>query len=159
MKIQLMIYASLVVVAGCEGHPGPSASRGSADAEVLPVAVDPSWIDLGSLPPGRTASSTLTLSLMRPGSAKVTVVRVETGCPCVKFSTLPAEIGEGRPARLRVTFDPAEEPDFRGNLSVPVTGTTRDGSTAFRSTVAVAVQDVAGSLVVSPESLKPRTQK
>jgi len=52
-------------------------------------------------------------------------------------------------ATLKVAFDPADEPDFRGGLSVDLTGREPDGATAFRTQVNLEVK-AAPSASTSP---------
>ena len=59
--------------------------------------------------------------------------------PCVRVTPLPARVEIGGRLELRLSFDPALEPDFRGRLAVELTGLGRSGEVLFRSAVDLTV--------------------
>jgi hypothetical protein len=102
-----------------------------------PVLLDPDPIELGDLEPGRSAEAKL--SLRNRGSETVVLERIETSCPCVSVSPASLRLHPGGAAELRVHFDPTDEPEFRGGLSVTLVGWGRPGAILFRTHVNVAV--------------------
>jgi len=50
------------------------------------------------------------------------------------------EIGPGRSADMTIRFDPAEEPDFRGRLTIGVTGLGPTGAIVFQTHVDLEVR-------------------
>ena len=98
-------------------------------------------LSLGVLAPGRSASATL--ALRNDSTEAVTVEAVESSCPCVRVSPLPARIDAGADRTLTVVFDPVAEPDFRGGLAVGLTGRTRDGAVVFSARIDIDVRDPA----------------
>ncbi len=52
----------------------------------------------------------------------LTIDRVESSCPCVNVTPMPTRVEPYGVATLGVMFDPADEPDFHGSLSVRLTG-------------------------------------
>jgi len=101
------------------------------------LVVSPRPISLGTLEPGRASVTTLTLH--NPGPRPIIVERAETSCPCVSVSALPVSVRPNSTARLEVTFDPADEPDFRGRLAVDILGRGSGDVVLFRATVVVTV--------------------
>lgn len=97
----------------------------------------PGPISLGILPPGRPASGRLTLK--NASVETIRIERVETSCPCIRVSLLPAQVEGGSEQPLTVTFDPTEEPEFRGGLRVEVIGREAGGATLFRTAVVLEV--------------------
>ena len=68
--------------------------------------------------------------------------RFETSCTCVHASMkdqLPATLGPKGTLSLKIVFDPAKEPDFRGNLAVSLEGWSSDSQCACRTRVLVSV--------------------
>jgi hypothetical protein len=111
----------------------PSAERGGC-----PLAISPDPISLGTLDPGQSASAKLTLR--NSGQCPVTVATVHTSCPCINVSGQPAYIGPGLTVSLTVEFDPAQEPDFRGGLSIDVFGRDPPGELVFQTHVRLEVR-------------------
>lgn len=109
----------------------------------------PASIALGRLAPGERAEAGWTLS--NRTAAVVRLDRVESSCPCVRVEPIPTTIDPGGQANLRVVFDPAEEPDFRGGLAVDLTGRGPTGVVLFRSTVDLTV---SGPIATPPTRLE-----
>lgn len=125
---------------GCAPEtPGHLAINGPASAVTRgPVTVGPDPVTLGTLEAGRAAHATV--SLHNPGSEALTLDRVESSCACVRMTPLPVRIDPRRSVDLTVTFDPREEPDFRGAMTVDLTGWDAAGRQVFRTRVELEVQ-------------------
>ena len=67
------------------------------------------------------------------------VSSVQSSCPCVNISQASARILPHESVLLAVKFDSKEQPDFRGALSVELTGIGEDGETLFHTKVSVTV--------------------
>lgn len=67
------------------------------------------------------------------GSAPVMLKRAVTSCPCIGVSGMPVRLGPNEARSLKVAFDPTEDPEFRGALSVDVSGYDGTGKTLFRA--------------------------
>ena len=102
----------------------------------------PDPIRLGRLLPGVRVERKI--SLINRFPLLVRIDRIESTCPCVRVSPVPMEIGGLGRSELAVIFDPSEEPDFRGTLSVDLRGVGKSGEVLFRLTVDVTVADEAG---------------
>jgi len=116
----------------------------SDEASVEPgraLTVMPDSIDLGDVRPGHRAEGRL--RLRNPSSKTVVLDRVDSNCPCVRVFPARAEIRPNGSLDLRITFDPAEEPDFRGGLFVDQVGRGPSGEALFRATVRLTVADPA----------------
>lgn len=59
------------------------------------------------------------------------VATVETSCPCLLVSKQPVCVRPGECADLTVKFDPTDDPDFRGGLSIHVIGRDPTGEIVF----------------------------
>lgn len=109
---------------------------GTQDPET-PIAVHPSPVILGNLPPGRRAD--VTVRLENRGSNEILISWVETSCPCISGEGLPLRIAAHGAAALELVYRP-EAPDFRGDLSVELSGLTEDREVAFRTKVNLSVR-------------------
>jgi len=107
----------------------------------LPVAVG-AEADLGALPPGRAGSGSL--RVQNVSSERLTVERVETSCPCVVVRGLPVSLESNEARDLELSFDPSEDPEFRGALCVGATGFLSGGRVAFRTNVNLRVEARGG---------------
>lgn len=121
-------------------HTPPFQILASSAQQGLPIEIRPDPISLGTLDPGQSAVAKFTLR--NPGSHPVIVARVETSCPCLKVVDQPTSIGPGQAADLTVKFDPTNDPDFRGGLSIDVIGRDPMGRIVFqtRAKIEVGVQ-------------------
>ena len=108
---------------------------------MLPLTLEasPNPIELGRLKPGVVGRSRLILR--NPGSEPISIVRVETSCPCLRAEPTPLDVGPGMEATLRLVFDAAGEPEFRGDLEVEVGGFGPSGGQVFQSRLRVSVAD------------------
>jgi hypothetical protein len=67
------------------------------------------------------------------------IERIETSCPCLATTPGSIRISPGESKVLAIEFDPSAEPDFRGGLSVDVTGHAGE-RVAFHTLVNVDVR-------------------
>jgi hypothetical protein len=68
-------------------------------------------------------------------SDALTLERTVSSCPCIGVSGLPVRLRPNEARGLKVAFDPAEAPEFRGGLSVELDGYLADARIAFRTRV------------------------
>jgi len=106
---------------------------------LLEIRPDP--ISLGVIEAGTPGKAALTLR--NPGSVPLTLERVETSCSCIRVETVPVRIDACGSVDLAVVFDPTSEPDFRGGLSVDLTGRMPGGATLFHTQVNLLVRGYA----------------
>jgi len=118
--------------------PHDSLSWAASPARQCPPEVSPSLVSLGILAPGQPAGARFLLR--NPGPHTVSVERVKTSCPCLRVEAAPFIVGPGGSAELVARFDPADDPDFRGGLSIEVTGLSPAGEAEFRVQVDLEVQ-------------------
>ncbi len=142
--VALVALALLTAVTVGIGSSPRALPPGDGVAEPMAgLTVEPGSIDLGQAAPGRKPGGRLRLRNRFASPAELD--RVETSCPCVAVSPAMVRIGPGEVAEVDVTFDPAEEPGFRGTLVVDLTGHDRMGSILFRSSARLAVIDPSPS--------------
>lgn len=103
----------------------------------LPLAACPDPTSLGIIECGQPAECQLSLRNATPRRIKID--RIETGCPCVVVSPVPATVEPSGSVLLLIAFDPTHEPDFLGKLSVNVTGYS-DSESVFRTHVILEVR-------------------
>ena len=153
----LLVALGFVVALLIPGSPGATRGHSHATADPFnsavsgaPLQVSPDPVSLGSLSPGQQATGRITLR--NPGQSPVIVERVETSCSCLDVGPFPIKIEPGRSANLTVRFDPADEPDFRGRLSIEVIGRGPTDLLAFRTRVGieVATWSAGGKNVIDP---------
>ena len=75
----------------------------------------------------------------------VEVERIETSCHCVRVEPMSLSIEPGESTTLTVSFDPSEDPDFRGGLAVEVLGKDRDDDVLFRTRVDLTVRSASAT--------------
>jgi len=97
---------------------------------------------LGALRPGESTEKSL--SVRNTQDEAVTIERAETSCHCVNVGRVPVRLEPHETANLPVTFDPSEDPDFAGRLSVEVICYLTDGSISFQTKVNVEVGPPGG---------------
>jgi hypothetical protein len=95
-------------------------------------------IDLGQLEQGERRS--FALRLRNPHDRAVEIVALESTCPCLESTGVPARAGAGETQALGMALDLSREPAFTGPLSVEVTGRTSNGSIAFSTRVRTTVR-------------------
>jgi hypothetical protein len=131
-----------VLGSAAPNHIPPLSKLTSTAGPQLPLKISPDPISLGTLDPGRSAVAKLTLR--NSGSDPVIVARVETSCPCLTVAEQSTEIGPGQAADLTMEFDPADDPDFRGGLSIDVIGRDPLGGIVFRTRAQIEVRAQPG---------------
>lgn len=133
-----MLAAALFL--GCSDRPGtrPGEVRPGSSSEPPRLTSQPSPIDFGVLRPGQRASLTVTLHNRTP--ERVTVESLKPSCPCLKTDAGRLVVEGLGDTRLELSFDPSEEPDFRGKLSILLVGLCVDGTTCLSTNVSVEVR-------------------
>jgi len=139
------VPAVVGVVAACLALPGSSTldhtpahvNPASSSGRHFPLTISPDRVELGTLNSGQSAQAELVLA--NSGRQPVTLVRVATSCPCLRAKTVPIRIGPAEARILVLCFDPSDEPDFHGGLSIEVVGHDENGSTVFMARVNVNV--------------------
>ena len=116
--------ALLIAEMGCvpstgERPSGPS-EKSNASLETVGYIVSPDPVSLGKIRPGRAAS--VDFELHNRTAMRLAVDRIKTSCPCIQVTPRTVRIEPGDSARLTVTYDPTEAPEFRGALSARVDG-------------------------------------
>jgi len=138
--LYLVIYISLITAAsGCSTkapNPASLASRNNLSSSDG-LVISPKLIDFGALSPGQ--SSRVDLRISNSSTISRTLDRIETSCPCIRISRLPAEIPVRETRVLEVSFDPSEEPDFRGSLVIDLHGFDPEGVEMFQAKIHLAV--------------------
>jgi hypothetical protein len=66
--------------------------------------------------------------------------RFQTSCPCLRVEEPSILLGPGESAAFAVKFDPANDPGFRGKLSIEVVGLGVAGGVVFKTNVNVEVR-------------------
>ena len=103
----------------------------------FPLAISPDTVELGVVHPGEPVKASL--SVRNTQDEGLTVERVETSCLCIDVGRVPVRVEPHQATGLTVTFDPSEDPDFEGRLSVQVTGYLTDGKIGFQTSVNLEV--------------------
>ena len=116
----------------------------------LIVAQDP--IRLGTLEPGRSVR--VAVAVRNRSADPVVISRVETSCPCIRATPDRLSLAPGDSSELTLTFDPSDEPEFRGILAVEYVGRSSDGAAVLRGTVRLEVK--GPSKASAPASGVPR---
>ena len=119
-----------------QAYPTRSDAAGAAamrlSLEVGPNRISRVW--------SKASPRDATLSILNSGSESVTVARIETSCPCVTIAPSQITVAPSARALLLVAFDPSGEPDFRGGLSIRVTGYLTGDIVAFSTLVDLEVR-------------------
>ncbi len=113
-------------------YPSLLNSDSSAD-QALPLEIDPDPLSLGELRPGVPAGAQMVLR--NPSARPVSVGGIETSCPCLRVRPVSMVIPPGESTVLTVEFDPTNNPDFRGGISITVIGVSEAGEKAFQTCV------------------------
>ena len=136
----LLLGVGFACAAGAALSPSAQAPPPARPA-ISGLIVEPRAIRLGTIAPGRTAQASATLR--NPGTEAIEVAHFDASCPCVRVTPDRLRIAPGQSAMIGLTFDPADEPDFRGSLAVEVIGRSPDGSAVARGIVRVEVKSSA----------------
>lgn len=105
----------------------------------MPLVAEPDRLDLGTLGPGQSATSALTLR--NPTSFAIDVERVRTSCPCLVVRPQAFRVEPGASKMLSLCFDPTKDSAFRGGLAVEASGIGSDDATVFRAKVALTIHE------------------
>ena len=114
-------------------YASPRFEIGKRGQSAYPLENKPELVLLGTLAAGQHAEATITL--LNPSRDAVQIDRVETSCPCLSAEPTKFKVGPGESAEVRLAFDPSQEPDFRGGLSIEVIGYGAMAKIAFRTRV------------------------
>jgi Protein of unknown function (DUF1573) len=101
----------------------------STGGERPPLGVKPDPVSLGRFAQGQAARCEF--RVVNPGSVPVRIERARTSCTCLSVVPMPVCIGPGEERVLTAAYDPADEPEFAGRLSVEVAGIDEAGRAAF----------------------------
>ena len=126
------LLSALILFHGCGGSSTQQTASISANAG--PIV---SSLDLETVPPGAISKGEIIIT--NTGGRSVTVKRVWTECDCVSSSLHDLSIKPTETARIPVTFDSSVEPNFRGQLAVPVEGRSASDEVVFRTTVRIKI--------------------
>jgi hypothetical protein len=105
----------------------------------LPIEISPDSLSLGRLAPGKSATGEIVLRSRGP--EMVALERIEASCPCIEVGPLPQRIDPGQSVIVTVRFHPEEDPDFRGRLSIKLTGLSSTGRVLFNTNVRVDIEE------------------
>jgi hypothetical protein len=131
--------APSVVSYSAPGQTQTHAPSSRAPSERFPLETGASPVSLGLLRPGQSATGNIPLN--NPGRDTITVEHVDTSCRCLEIGPVPAAVRARQTQQLTVRFNPSEEPNFRGKLSIEVTGRAPDGAVVFRTRVQLEIED------------------
>jgi Protein of unknown function (DUF1573) len=130
----------------------PPENLASSVGPHFPLKINPDPVSLGVIDRGQKAKAAFTL--VNHGSQPVAIERIETSCPCLTTTPGSIRVSPGERMVLAVEFDPSAEPDFRGGLSIDVTGYSGD-RVAFHTLVNLDVRADSlkggGALVSLPD--------
>ncbi|MGC8641837.1 MAG: DUF1573 domain-containing protein [Isosphaeraceae bacterium] len=133
----LAACATCAIVRGSHPCDLSSANPPRNEGGAYPLTIGPDPISLGKLGYGQLAKATA--SVRNRGPEPVTVVRIETSCPCLRAVLEPTTVGPREAGRMSLSFDPRGEHDFRGDLSIEVVGYKGGREVAFRACARVSV--------------------
>ncbi len=132
----LAVSALSILGSSTPNHTPPPSNLASSAGKPFLLEISPDPVSLGVVSSGQKARASLTL--LNRGPQPVTVERIDTGCPCLRTKPEWIRIAPGEAKVLAVEFDPSAEPDFRGGLSIVVTGWAA-GQVAFHTQVKLEV--------------------
>ncbi|MGO9922026.1 MAG: DUF1573 domain-containing protein [Isosphaeraceae bacterium] len=119
-------------------RPPPQISATKPARATCPLETSPDTIAMGVITARRPADAEFVVRNQQ--SIPLTLARVVTSCPCIGVSGAPVGLGPNEEKRLKVAFDPADDPDFRGALSVEISGYDEGGGTLFRARAELEVR-------------------
>ena len=125
----------IVVSHGC-APPGGLPTSSSAARR---LTLTPESLDLGTL--ASRAVGRAELQVTNGSTQTIDIERVSTSCPCMTVAPGAFRVGPMQGKTIRVTFYPAAERDFRGQLRVDISGHGSDGEILLRTSVAVTVRE------------------
>jgi len=133
-------------------HPPPPSSNRAGGAD-FPLETSPEPVSLGVLSRGQKAVASFAIT--NRSERAFAIDRVVTSCPCLVVKPPATVIGPLETKTVAVEFDPTDEPDFVGGLSIDVTGYAH-GAIAFRTRANLEVTaERGGDLVTSHEEARP----
>ena len=94
---------------------------------------------LGDLHPGQTAK--ISVLVRNLGLEPVETSRFETSCPCLRVVLSTNRVEPDETAALEVEFDPSQELDFRGKLTIEYTGYSLNGKSVINGHVTLSISD------------------
>lgn len=81
----------------------------------------------------------ISLVLQNQSQNLIEIHTVETSCPCVRPSIERINVEPGETVTIKIQFDPAEEPEFRGRLAVEYVCRNEAKQVVFSTTVDIEV--------------------
>lgn len=147
---RLVLLAALTGLAGCTvlsfsllrlsalNHTSP-LSKSARTPLQFPLEISPESPSLGTLIVGQHAEARI--ALRSRTSRPLEVHRVETSCPCLRVEPTSFKVAPGGSAEVDLAFDPSQEPEFRGRLSIDVAGYGLGDEIIFRTRVHFEVRD------------------
>lgn len=136
--VKVFIITLICTCVSCDRNPESVAKQN--DQPIHRIRAYPSLVSLGVLRPGEPGRGTF--SLRNDSKLVVIVDHVESTCPCVAISPLPIRIASKKTVNMEVLFEPQEESDFRGSLSVELSGKGSGSEILFRMRVELSVVGV-----------------
>ena len=136
-SIGLGAFALSSLGSSLSGQRPQSQKSAISTRQAFPLAIRPDPIMVGVVQSGKRAETWL--SVHNTQHETVTIERIETSCPCVVMDCTSVRLGPHEATDLKVTFEPSEDPDFEGYLSIEVTGYLADGSVGFLTNVNIQV--------------------
>lgn len=128
----------------CTFRTSPHLDRNTARhemnrAENLPI-ISTAPISFGTLAPGQHANTMIHLE--NHLSIPVTICSYQTTCPCLRLLNSPITIQPHQTQSLPLEFVPhGDDRDFRGTLSVGISGLDSRGTQVFLTTAAIRIQN------------------
>lgn len=142
--------ACVLALVGCNPlQPPPPLQPDSSATSALSLIVSPDPIALGTLAPGQSARATVTLRNTRDQTVQV---KLETSCPCIRVTPIELQVEPRQSSLVIVVYDPADDPDFRGRLSVKLSGHEPSGQIAFDSRIEFEIRATTISGLTDPGS-------
>jgi len=99
--------------------------------KLYPLTIEPTPISLGEIEPGQSASAEVVVRNATDDA--IGPVRLRTSCPCVDVTPRSVSVDAHGATKIRIVFDPREDPGFRGQLAVNLVGKRADEGVVFRN--------------------------
>jgi hypothetical protein len=133
--IAVLVASWFTLLGSSAANPTPPPALGPAypSRQLFPLEIDPNPVSLGILEVGQSGERLV--SLRNPQSELVYLERISTSCPCIQVTPAPIQVSPRETKNLTVRFDLSTEPDFRGGLSVEITGIGVGEQVLFQSKV------------------------
>ena len=120
----------------------PATSANPSDGvspDEAKIKIKSQEIFLGKLRPGQRVSKKMLVENL--SSKAIIVARMETSCTCITITPCPARIEPHDSTEFTVEYDPFEEPDFRGRLSIEYSAKDDGGNILFLGHIGVEVAE------------------